>query len=258
MKKLDNKNDEMTLDEILGDSINGIEKESDVILMIPYLRDEFKNWLMTTRENKEKSAEDYLRTFESAYESLYEIVEIDLYSALRAFLTTIPGETSSNFTKELAPELVNIYLEAIQEELDKNEDSYSKADFRAIAAYHDFIVYLVQSNDPKALQEKSKALPDEVEFLNWLEKEYKMDLENAGKIVSSVKRMDLVLPSMVTDLMTFLDVLRVIPDKTKREKYFDMVSKKKGQVYAKSKIAYKTIQIGLSNIKYYINFLNQK
>lgn len=246
--------------ELVDDRIANFneDEECKVVLVVPYLREEFKNWLIETRDIKEKSAEDYLRAYESAYESLYEELEIDLYGLLRSFINDIPQETGSDITKEIAPELVNIYLETMQEMLDEDEDAFTKADLRAIMAYHDFIVDITDSHDIKVCMEQAAPLPREEEFLAWLEKEYKMDYENAKRIVSSVKRMDLVVPSLVSAPMSFLDVLRAIPDNTKRNKYLDMVSKKKGEIYSKSRGSYKTILNGLANIKYYANFLNIK
>lgn len=234
------------------------DEECDVAFVVPYLQEEFKKWLIETRNIKEKSAEDYLRAYESAYESLYAELEIDLYGLLRSFIKEIPHKTGCDLTKEFAPELVNIYLETMQEKLDENEDSFTKADLRAMMAYHDFIADITGSTESKVCMEKSTPLPDEEEFIAWLEKEYKMGYENATRIISSVKRMDLILPSLVTDPMSFLDVLRAIPDNTKRKKYLDMVSEKKGEVYSKSRGSYKTILNGLANVKYYANFLNSK
>lgn len=236
-------------------NFNG-DEESNVALVVPYLQDEFKKWLMETRDIKEKSAEDYIRAYESAYESLYEELEVDLYALLRSFMNDIPQKTGSDLTKEFAPELVNIYLETMQEMLDEDEDSFTKADLRAMMAYHDFIADITDSSETKICMEKSTPLPDEEKFIAWLEKEYKMDYENAKRIISSVKRMDLIFPSLVTNPMSFLDVLRAIPEKGKRENYLAMVSKRKGQIYSKSRGSYKTILNGLANIKYYLNFLN--
>lgn len=232
--------------------------ESDVALVVPYLQDEFKDWLVARRGITHKAAEAHLRAYESGYESLYEQVDIDLYGLLRSFIKEIPSETGSNFTKSVAVDLVNVYLETMQEMLDEDEDAFTKAELRAMMAYHDFIVEITESTEAKVCDEKSTPLPDEEEFFDWLETEYKMDYENAKRIISSIRRMDLILPSLVSDPMSFIDVLRAIPDKSKRENYVAMASGRKEQIYAKSNCKYKTIQNGLSNIKYYLNFLNSK
>lgn len=233
------------------------DEDSEVILVIPYLQEEFKRWLMETRDIKEKSAEDYLRAYKAAYELLYEQLELDLYGMLRSFMKEIPEKTGCDITKSFAPDLVNAYLETMQEMLDEDEDAFTKADLRAMMAYHDFIVDITGSAEAKVCIEKLTPLPDEKKFLTWLETEYKMNYENAKRIVSSVKRMDMILPSLVTDPMSFLDVLRAIPDNNKRKMYLDMVSEKKGEIYTKSRGSYKTILNGLANMKYYINFLNK-
>lgn len=231
-------------------------EKCEVVLAIPYLREEFKRWLMETRDIKEKSADDYLRAYESAYESLYEEIGLDLYSLLRSFLTEIPQQTGCDVTKCLASDLVKEHLEIMQEMYFEDENTFTKADIRAMMAYNDFIADITESSEAKVCMEKPAPLPDEEEFLSWLETEYKMDYENAKRIVSSVKRMDLILPSLVTEPMSFLDVLRAIPDKSKRENYMAMVSEKKGEIYSRSHGSYKTILNGLTNIRYYIKFLN--
>lgn len=250
----------MKMENTLYDQVTNFneDEESEITLVIPYLQEEFKKWLMDTREIKEKSADDYLRAYESGYESLYEELGLDLYSLLRAFLKEIPLKTGCDLIRACAPELVNMYLEAMQEKLDEYEDAITKAEMRALMAYHDFIVDITESPDTKVSKGKAAFLPDEEEFLAWLETEYKMDYENAKRIVSSIKHMDLILPSLVTDPMSFLDVLRALPTKGKREKYLAMVNRRKNQAYAKSKCSYKTILNGLANIKYYLNFLNGK
>ncbi|MDE5719844.1 MAG: hypothetical protein K2I34_03615 [Paramuribaculum sp.] len=230
-------------------------EESEVVLTIPYLQEEFRNWLITTRDIKEKSADDYLRAYESAYEPLYDIVGLDLYSLLRSFLKEIPQNTGNDASKEFAPDLVRIYLETLQEELAKNEDTYTQAELRALMKYHDFIVEISGSRADKV---STKPLPDEEEFIAWLEAEYKMDHTNAKRIVSSIKNMDLILPSLVRDPMSFVDVLRAIPDKDKRERYLAIVKQKKSQISAKAACSNKTIQNGMGNIKYYLHFLNSK
>lgn len=234
------------------------DEESEVILVIPYLQEDFKKWLMETRDIKEKTANDYLRAYESGYESLYEQFGLDLYSLLHAFIEDIPSKTGCDLTKSSAPDLVKAYLETMQEMLDKDEDAFTKAELCAMMAYHDFIVDITDSVEEKISKKKSKQLPDEEQFLDWLETEYKMDCENAKRIVSSIKRMDLIIPSLVTDPMSFFDVLRAIPDKNKRENYMAMVGQRKYQIFAKSHSKHKTIINGLGNLRYYLNFLNSR
>lgn len=242
-------------DEVLNFNEN---EECDMALMIPYLMEEFKAWLMSSRLLKKKSAEDYIKAYERAYESLYGILGVDLFSLLRAFLMTIPDETGNDLTKEVAPDLVNIYIETMKEELDRNETAYTNAERRAMMEYHDFIVDIAKSSVAKISLEKVGRLPDEDRFLSWLETEYRMDYGKAKRILSSIKRVNLILPSLVSEPMSFLDVLLALPDKDKRAKYYMLVSKKRNQTYAKAAVAYKTLQNGMSNIKYYLNFLNSK
>lgn len=233
------------------------EDDMEVAFVFPYRQEEFRQWLMTTRNINEKSADDYLRAYESGYESLYEEVGIDLYHMLESIFEGAAKNQNSDLTKEDAAGLVKIYLDEMLEMMDRAEDSYTKAEFRALASYHAFIIDMAASNDRKYIKEKTLPLPDEDEFRSWLETEYKMDYDNIGKIVSSVKRMDLILPSMVTNPMTFLDVLRALPQKSMRENYLKLVSRQRQSIYKTAVCSCKTIRNGWANVKYYLYFLNR-
>lgn len=240
------------------EGISEEDEEVEIAFVVPYLEDEFKQWLMDKRGITAKSANEYIRAYESAYESLYDIVELDLYDSLHMLLEEIPELMNSDKSKAMAPGLVEVYVETMLEELDADEDAYTKAELRAMTTYHAFIVELSGSSDKKFIKEKTTSLPDENDFLSWLEKEYKMNYDEAGKIVSSVKNMDLILPSLVSDPMTFLDVLRALPAGSKRKNYIKMVRTKKKAITRNAHCSYKTIQNGFANIIYYLNFLNEK
>lgn len=242
----------------LYESLCEEDEDVEIAFVIPYLEDKFKRWLMDKRGISAKSADDYIRAYESAYESLYEIIQLDLYHLLHSFLVEIPEKTKYDLTIPHAPGLVEIYVETMLEELDENEDAYTKAELRALTTYHAFIVEVAGASDKTLAKKKSCSLPDEEEFLSWLETECRVDYENAKKIVSSVKRMDLILPSLVSEPMTFLDVLRALPAGSKRKNYIKLVRTKKKEIYRNADCSYKTIQNGLANITYYINFLNSK
>ncbi len=160
-----------------------------------------------------------------------------------------------HLNKEDAPKLVKIYIDAMQEKLDEDEKSFTLAEQRAIKGYHDFIIDLAGTSDTKSMWSQ---LPDEDEFITWLESEFSMDYKNAKKVANSVKQMDLRLPSLVSDPMSFLDVLTAIPDHSKRKKYLEKVSKSAYRIYPHGNCSLKTIKNGLSNINFYINFLNRK
>ena len=68
--------------------------------------------------------------------------------------------------------------------------------------------------------------------------------------------MDLILPSLVSEPMTFLDVLRALPTGIKRKNYIKLVRTKKREINRNADCSYKTIQNGFANINYYLNFLN--
>ncbi len=240
----------------LYDSLSKEDEDDDIAYVFPYLEKEFHQWLMDVRGISQKSADDYIRHYESAYDHLYEEVGINLYALLQSIFE---GDKYgiSLLTKEDAPDLVKIYLDEILERIDEQEDSYTKAELRAIASYHAFFVDMAGTEEETYVKEKSTPLPEEEEFKDWLETEFKMDNEKIGKIVSSIRRMELILPSLVTEPMSFLEVLRALPTKSKRQNYVALVSKQKRHIYRNSKVSYSTIQKGLSNIKIYINFLNR-
>ena len=60
--------------------------------------------------------------------------------------------------------------------------------------------------------------------------------------------MDLRLPSLVHEPMTFLDVLRALPAGSKRKNYIKLVRTKKREIYRNADCSYKTIQNGFANI----------
>lgn len=242
------------------DLVKNFDKyEDEECDFFPFLGDEFKTWLANERKLSEKYVAECIRNCENAYYSLYEIVEIDLVRTLRSWIVDIPTRTGESFSKIAAVELINIYLETMQEELDRNEDAYTKAEIRAMMAYHDFISFYTGGSDSNLLKVKTPPLPDEDEFVLWIEQEYKKGPIEVGKIVSSVARMGVILPSLVTEPMSFIDVLRALPTKSKRENYLAMVIRKRDK--KDNDIAgcsQKTVQNGISNMRYYINFLNQK
>ena len=242
----------------LYESLSEEAEDVEIAYVFPYREGEFKEWLMNKRDISAKSADDYLRAYESGYDSLYEEVGLDLYHILQSIFEGTSDETKFDLTKEDAPGLVEIYVETMLEMLDENEDAYTKAELRALTTYHAFIVDVAGASDKTLVKEKSCSLPDEEEFLSWLETECRVDYENAKKIVSSVNRMDLILPSLVHEPMTFLDVLRALPAGSKRKNYIKMVRTKKKAITRNAHCSYKTIQNGLANIQYYINFLNNK
>lgn len=233
------------------------DEEMGVALVIPYKEDDFKKWLIDHQKISAKSADSYIRDYISAYEPLNEIVDIDLFDLLLFYIEDYLEERSSDVEKDMILDAVKIYIQAIQEELENDNELYTKAQYRAFIAYHDFIADLIGSRAPRLLKQKAAPLPDEAEFEKWLEADYHMNYANIKKIVSSVARMDLVLPSIVTDPMSFLDVLRALPTKEKREKYIALVRKYKSQILAKSGYAESTIMNGFANVSLYAQFLSR-
>ncbi|MBD5180150.1 MAG: hypothetical protein HDT01_02495 [Bacteroidales bacterium] len=242
----------------LHESLDNDDKDIELAMVEPYLQNEFKDWLINKRGISEKSADEYLRAYRSAYEALHKKIDIDLYSLLHSFLVEIPEKTKCDLTKAEAPGLVLIYVDEMLKAFERKEKAFENIDLRVLTTYHAFITEISESSDKTFIKKKSVALPDEGEFLEWLENECRIKFENAKKIVSSVKRMDLIMPSLVSDPMTFLDVLRAIPNKEKREKYIKLVCKDKEAIYRNAGCSYKTLKNGFTNIDYYLKFINSK
>ncbi len=249
--------EEISLEDLLAKLPDYEDEESEIVMTVPYMMNEFRQWLIENRSISEKSADDYIRAYESAYESLYKLTGLNLYDLLRSFLTEIPVRTKCDLTKKSAPELVKAYVDTIMEEREKDKDSYPTAAVLAMQAYHDFIVDVAEAHDRKLLKKKAAPLPDEKEFISWLETERRISYDNAVKMANSVRNMDPELPSIVTNPMTFLEVLRALPTKRMQEKYIDMVKKQHQQIYANASCSYITIRNGFTNIGYYLNFLNR-
>ncbi|MBD5293865.1 MAG: hypothetical protein HDR79_00295 [Bacteroides sp.] len=254
-----------------------------------YLRYGFKKWLIEERKLKIRSAKDYLRRLTKLHNSLAPLVGYDLFEMLGVFLNleSIHNESPDldfdedsfedpqwsrldESKRELdakyseimtrlshrAPMVVDDYIDTFNE---LNEDSEDfTVNLRVLHAFHDFVVVLSGSSCTKYLKEKSVVIPDEEAFQNWLVAEYKMDYENARKILSSVKRMDTILPSVVSDPMSLLDVLYALPTERKRKNYVRLIRKRIQKISYGTDCSDKTISNGLSNITYYLNFLNSQ
>lgn len=253
--------------EIDDDNDGNVKEELEVALVDPYMEDEFRQWLMEKRAIAKKSAGDYLRAYRSTYEQLYINIGIDLYDTLDllfSIATDSPDNILSRNLKNHGPLLVKIYVDAMEQQMegkevtDKKEKARQNAGLRALKAYHAFIADECGNTGRRLLKPKAKPLPDEEIFITWLEKECRQTYGNACKIVSSIKLLDLILPSFVSEPMTFLDVLRAAPDK-KRGKYIKYVCNRIHLRGSKKRGKHKTIANCLANTRtFYINFLNSQ
>lgn len=214
----------------------------------PYLKDEFRQWVMDELHVSARTAKAFVKNFTTGYKALYPRVGVDLYGTVKTFLEFLPPTS-----RVQASWSVDLYLY----ELDDGEISLPTAQRRAIEAYHDFIVAYTDAPEETVLK-RSEPLADKAEFVTWLERECRMDYENADKVASSVSRMDAVVPSLVSDPMSFLDVLRALPTKSKRENYIFLLQIRSMRIAHQSGVAEKTIDNGLRNVELYANFLNHK
>ncbi|MDE5723240.1 MAG: hypothetical protein K2H99_03545, partial [Paramuribaculum sp.] len=119
--------EEISLEDLLAKWPDDEDEEPEIVMTVPYMMKEFRQWLIENRSISEKSADDYIRAYESAYESLYELTGLNLYDLLRSFITEIPGRTKCDLTRKSAPELVKAYVDTIMEEREKDKDSYPTA-----------------------------------------------------------------------------------------------------------------------------------
>ena len=196
-------------------------------------------------EEFEKYAEN--DSFEASWNSRYQELLLESDSQW--------AELNTRFL-QAAPTLVDDYIRAFKQ-INRADKDYKK-NLLVLTAFHDFIVDLSGSPSIKYMKKKTLCLPDEEAFKNWMVTEYKMDYKKAGKIVSSIKRMNLFLPSLVSDPMSFLDVLRALPIPSKRDNYIALIKSKKQAIYRSASCSSKTISNGWSNIGFYLKFLNHK
>ena len=182
-----------------------------------------------------------------SWESRYDEMLLKLESQL--------AELNTRFL-HAAPTLVDDYI-TVFKQINRDDKDYKK-NLRVLTVFHAFIVDLSGSHSRKYMKKKTLCLPDEEAFKDWMVTEYKMDYKEAGKIVSSIKRMDLILPSLVSDPMSFLDVLRALPVASKRDNYIALIKSKKQAIYRSASCSSKTISNGWSNIGFYLKFLNHK
>ncbi|MDE5868745.1 MAG: hypothetical protein K2H18_00810 [Muribaculaceae bacterium] len=269
-------------DEELEDSFD-LEEDTDeeydvetAVMAFFYLRAGFKRWLVDQRNLTKKSANDYLRKFDSLYDALSPLVGYDIYEMLAEFLDLCPdlpieddsedkedwkkiyGYDLNAYFANQAPGLVNTYIMVLKNEMEKDA-RYSRTDLRVLETFHAYIVDISASSDAKYLKPKASPLPDEEEFLNWLMSSYNdIDYDRARKIVSSIKRLDLIAPSLVRDPISFLDVLRALPDNGKRENYIIRVHKRMKHIHRTLSVTSKTISNEMSNARIYARFLNRK
>ncbi|MCH5218390.1 MAG: hypothetical protein J1F07_07575 [Muribaculaceae bacterium] len=227
----------------------------DGVLIIPYMEDEFKRWLIENRQITEESASRYINHYMSAYERLFEVVGLDLYDLLRKFIEEIPAKTGNTLTKEGAVDLAICYVEAIQEELDRDNDSYTKEELRAILAYRDFIAFI--AGEDSMTEYKTINLPFGDEFIDWLCDELGMDYENAKKEASAARTVGSLLNHLVDRDGNLIEFASTLKNKDNREEILANLIDARGLHNGEDK-ATKTLQNGISSLKKYFLFLNDK
>lgn len=225
------------------------------ILIVPYKEDEFKAWLIENRQITDESAGRYVNHYMSAYERLFEVVGLDLYDLLREFVEAIPAKTGSAFTRGCADILVESYVEAIQEELDRDAESYSKEEMRAILAYRDFIAAI--TGEDNVSRRRANNLPFEDEFVDWLCKDLGMAYDNAKKEASAAKTAGSLLNNLVDPDGNLIEFASTSRDKDNRDEILATLIDAKGLHNGEDK-ATKTLQNGISSLKKYFLFLNDK
>lgn len=192
----------------------------------------------------------------SVYDSLHEQIGLDLYGLLHSYLAKIPKRTKCDITKEVAPFLVRVYIDAMHEILEEHPDAYTSREIRTLFAFHDFIADLAGMPEEKLLKEKAIPLQEEDKFLSWLMSDYNKDYSSAQKIVSSVRCIHAIAKSFLPDSINILDAFRVMPELKNFETYKKHLSKNNSLRYSMKKgLSDKTIHNYLSNMNYYLLFL---
>lgn len=247
----------------LNNYLEGFSEDElfDGVLIIPYKENEFKNWLIDNRQITGESATRYLNHYMSAYERLFEVVGLDLYDLLLEFIEVIPAKTGNTLTREGAVTLVESYVEAIQEELDRDAESYSKEELRAVLAYRDFIAFI--TGDDSMTMYKAINLPFEEEFVDWLCDDLGMTYENAKKEASAAKTAGSLLNNLVDPDGNLIEFASTLKNKDNIDEILATLINAKGLFNGEDKVkgedkATKTLRNGISSLKKYFLFLKDK
>lgn len=229
-------------------------------IIIPYMDNEFLDWLVEYRRYDRKHAKTILSNYATAYEKLHEELQIDLYSGLKALQPeTWHTGHKPEIVNEFAVNLVAAYVEMIEEELKDDPKSFSLAEQRAILAYHDFISWV--GGLPESYPKKTWSFPLAEEFLEWLTPKHADAVkayENSRKAVSSVRCLGVLLDATDESWESRMHELAATKDKDSRERLEEKI---KQAVYdaikARPPKSRKSVSNGLSNLHNYFIFLNQ-
>lgn len=230
-------------------------------LIIPYMGNDFLNWLIEHRHYHKKRAKTILSAYETAYEKLNDVLHIDLYDGLRVLF---PKEGNANHGYEVANEfavdLVAVYVEMMEEELQNEPKSFSSTEQQAIFAYHDFISWT--GGIPEKYAKKEWSLPFAKEFREWITPKCDDALKayiNSVKAVSSVKCLGRHLDSVGELWEELMHEFAETKDNDCRKELEERIKKivcdAKEALPLKSR---KSVRNGSTNLDKYFLFINHK
>lgn len=137
------------------------DEDEEIHFVVPYLEEEFCQWLMKKQGLEKETASRYVQSYMSVYDSLHEQIGLDLYGLLYSYLVKIPKRTKCDITKEVALFLVRVYIDVMHEILEEHPDAYTSREKHILFVYHDFIADLAGMPEEKLLKEKAIPLQEE-------------------------------------------------------------------------------------------------
>lgn len=249
------------LPEWLKEAFDTLDDAPAPAFIIPYMNEEFLNWLVDHRQHDRKYAKTILSAYETAYERLNYELQIDLYAGLEAlYPESLDTGHNSEAVNEFAVDLVAAYVEMMEEKLKDNPKSFSPAEQRAILAYYDFISWV--GGLPEIYVKKTWRLPFADEFRDWLTPKHNDTIkayENAVKTISSVKCFGMCLDPVSEYWETWMYELADARDKDSRKELEKKIMKSVSDaIEAFPSKSRKTISNGLTNLAKYFIFLDYK
>lgn len=226
------------------------DQEMDFAIVAPYMETEFCNWLKEAHNITDKRyLQEFIDSYMSAYERIYNEVNVDVYSALGKLFKH--GKSVADF----ALDYFNIVCVATMDEmLESDKNAFTKMEIRSINYYMEFLASMTEyASDYTTV---NLEIPYVEEFKVWLES-IKMQYDNIVKVISS---MQCILSwykytSLYSKYNNPYFTAIALETNKQREDFLELIDSESKQIIQQIHTK-KTIQNSMSNIRQYFNFLN--
>lgn len=254
------KTNKMNKQESLIDLINQEDDNGEILVVYPFGQQKFEQWMRQAEGLTEETIDKQVKYFMDGCEAVDDELVMNLHELLESYIRVIPETTGSNLTKEFAVDLIEMYHDFIEELVANGREDLRKAP-RAFNYYKKFLMDYVDHPDKCVI--KKLEVPYKDEFINWLETDLHKSYLNAKKDVYALQSAEV----WVSVLFNFEDYdlfnrLAKMNNKADRQRVLDLLREYKNEAppeaFKKVNINKKTVSNGLSCLKTYINFLNQK